>query len=105
VFASQLTKQSQQRLEAFVNTSDGFALAEIDFALRGPGDLFGTQQHGLPPLRIADLTRDGEVLAEARRDARQIIADDPTLQQPTFAALRKMVISRYGGVLELGDVG
>ncbi len=105
VFASQLTKQSQQRLAAFVNTSDGFALAEIDFALRGPGDLFGTQQHGLPPLRIADLTRDAEVLAEARRDARQIIADDPNLQQPAFTALRKMVISRYGGVLELGDVG
>ena len=54
-----------------------FELAEIDFSLRGPGDLFGTKQHGLPPLRIADLVRDAAILEEARRDAQQLAAPTP----------------------------
>ena len=62
----ELAEQSRERLDAFVSTTDGFALAELDFQLRGPGDLFSTQQHGLPPLRIADLRRDQSVLEEAR---------------------------------------
>ena len=51
----------------------------MDFQLRGPGDLFGTQQHGLPPLRIADLRRDQAVLDEARSAAKQLFAADPGL--------------------------
>ncbi len=62
--------EGRQRLEALVQSTDGFELAEIDFRLRGPGDLLGTRQHGLPPLRIADLRRDSAELEEARRDAR-----------------------------------
>ena len=61
------------------------SLAEIDFELRGPGDLFGTRQHGLPPLRIADLLRDADVLEEARRDAQALVAADPGLAQPEHA--------------------
>src|SRR5262249_42290074 len=56
-----LSEQAQARLAAFASTTDGFELAELDFEMRGPGDLFGTQQHGLPPLRIADLRRDREL--------------------------------------------
>ncbi|HVX12812.1 MAG TPA: ATP-dependent DNA helicase RecG [Pirellulales bacterium] len=96
---------ARQRLEAFVGTNDGFALAEIDFAQRGPGDLLGTRQHGLPPLRIADLVRDAAILEEARRDAQQLVAADPDLARPEFTRLRQMVLRRYGRVLELGDVG
>ena len=73
--------------------------------LRGPGELFGTRQHGLPPLRIADLVRDTELLDEARRDAQALVAADPGLAQPEHARLRRMTLSRYGKVLELGDVG
>ena len=62
----ELDEEARARLEAFASTTDGFELAELDFQLRGPGDLFGTQQHGLPPLRIADLRRDQEVVAEAQ---------------------------------------
>ena len=86
-------------------STDGFELAEIDFRLRGPGDLFGTKQHGLPPLRIADLLRDQTLLEEARRDAQSLIIADPGLAREEHAKLRHMMIARYGKALELGDVG
>lgn len=105
VFGDPVTEESQQRLEAFTKTTDGFELAEIDFRLRGPGDLFGTRQHGLPPLRIADLQRDTALLEEARRDAQALIAADPGLNQPELAKLRRMAVVRYGAALELADVG
>jgi ATP-dependent DNA helicase RecG len=105
VFTDVQTGEARERLEAFAVTSDGFRLAEIDFELRGPGDLLGTRQHGLPPLRIADLIRDAAVLDEARRDAQQLVASDPALAAPEYALLRQMVLRRYGRVLELGDVG
>lgn len=105
VFTDVESPDARQRLEAFAATTDGFRLAEIDFELRGPGDLLGTRQHGLPPLRIADLVRDAAVLDEARRDAQQLVSADATLSQPEFARLRQMVLRRYGRVLELGDVG
>src|SRR5262249_19316206 len=69
--ADEISEQARARLDSFAATTDGFELAEMDFELRGPGDLFGTQQHGLPPLRVADLRRDKAVLEEARREAQQ----------------------------------
>jgi len=105
VFADPKTNEARRRLEAFVSTTDGFELAERDFRLRGPGDLFGTRQHGLPPLRIADLTRDAALLEEARRDAQALISADPGLSHPDHARLRRMTVVRYGKALELGDVG
>jgi ATP-dependent DNA helicase RecG len=96
---------ARERLEALVQSSDGFELAEIDFRLRGPGDLLGTRQHGLPPLRIADLRRDVAVLEEARRDARTLVTADPGLSSEEHARLRRMVLVRYGHALDLGDVG
>ena len=105
VFADAQTEESRQRLEAFVGSTDGFKLAEVDLEIRGPGDLFGTRQHGLPPLRIADLLRDAPLLDEARRDALELVAADPGLALPEHARLRRQMLARYGRVLELGDVG
>jgi ATP-dependent DNA helicase RecG len=105
VFADAQTDDARDRLQAFVGTTDGFSLAEADFALRGPGDLFGSKQHGLPQLRIANLQRDTAVLEEARRDAQAMIAQDPDLADPRHERLRRMTLTRYGRVLELGDVG
>jgi ATP-dependent DNA helicase RecG len=105
VFAAADSDEARQRLEAFQRSSDGFELAEIDFQLRGPGDLFGTKQHGLPPLRIADLNRDGLVLEEARRDAQQLVAEIPQLQDSEFSLLLRMATRRYGQALDLADVG
>jgi len=105
VFAKPSTEDGKKRLEAFVDSNDGFALAEIDFALRGPGNLLGTEQHGLPPLRAADLVRDQAVVEEARRDATELVTHDPGLAKPEHQLLRRQMLARYGEVLELGDVG
>ena len=105
VFANPTTEESRRRLEAFQNTTDGFALAELDFQLRGPGELFGIRQHGMPPFRIADLVRDADILQEARRDAQALVASDPGLAKPEHARLRQLTLRRYGHALELADVG
>ncbi len=104
-FSNATTDEAHARLAAFVESNDGFKLAELDFQMRGPGELLGTRQHGLPPLRIADLSRDTAVLEEARTDARSLVATDPDLSRPEHAALRKMALVRYGKSLDLGDVG
>jgi ATP-dependent DNA helicase RecG len=105
VYASANSDEAQQRLQAFVRTTDGFELAEADFQMRGPGDLFSLKQHGLPPFRIADLTRDGAVLEEARADARQLLDAVPNLDAAGLQLLKQRVLLRYGGAMELGDVG
>lgn len=88
------TKESQQRLDLMCATEDGFEIAEEDMKMRGPGDLEGTQQSGLPiNLRIASLARDGLLLNEARAYAAQVLEADPTLAAPQnkllVAELRK----------------
>lgn len=105
VFAEAPTDEARQRLAAFARTTDGFELAEIDFRLRGPGNLLGTQQHGMPPLRVADLLRDGQLVEQARDTARALLTADPGLALPEHERLRRMVVVRYGKVLDLGDVG
>ncbi len=105
VLLGDVNEQGRERLEAFSKSNDGFELAELDFSLRGPGDLFGTQQHGLPPLRIAEMQRDRELLEEARHEAQQLVAADPGLKHPDHAKLRRQMLVRYGKALELGDVG
>ena len=72
-------EDNRARLDAMRRTQSGFALAEEDLKLRGPGDFFGSRQHGLPALRVADLTCDMELLHEAQSAAQATLADDPTL--------------------------
>jgi ATP-dependent DNA helicase RecG len=93
------------RIDAFVAVTDGFALAERDLALRGPGDLVGTRQSGAPPLYLADLLRDGSVVAEARGDALAVFDRDPELADPGLERLKKLVVDRWGATLGLGQVG
>jgi ATP-dependent DNA helicase RecG len=105
VFASSDDPESNQRLKAFSENDSGFELAEIDLQIRGPGNLFSTQQSGFPPLMIADLVRDADVLTRAQADARKLIAGDPELRNPSFARLRELVFARYGRALAISDVG
>ena len=67
------TDDARERLKAMSDTSDGFAIAERDLELRGPGDFFGTRQSGLPKLRTGDLVRDRDIMEDAHREARQLV--------------------------------
>lgn len=93
-----------ERLQTFGETNDGFAIAEADFRLRGPGDLMGKRQSGMPTMRIADLARDERILIVAREIAQETIDIDPELSAPPAAGLKQQVLRRYGEVLDLGDV-
>ena len=104
-FATTNDPESNQRLTAFADTDNGFELAEIDLQIRGPGNLFSTQQSGFPPLMIADLIRDAEILKAAQQDARQLIDQDPDLKGNDYQRLRQLVFARYGKALQLSDVG
>lgn len=77
-----LTAESKTRIETMVRTNNGFEIAETDLKLRGPGDLMGTQQSGALDLLIADLSKDGELLQQAREAAQTVLEKDPLLQQP-----------------------
>ena len=70
---------ARERLRFMTSTGDGFAIAEYDLRTRGPGDFFGTRQHGLPQLQFADLAADGQVLAQTQRTAARLLAEDPEL--------------------------
>jgi ATP-dependent DNA helicase RecG len=97
--------EDNERLDALTKTQDGFELAETDFRIRGPGHLLGTKQHGLPPLRIADLQRDRKILELARSVAQELINESPDLERDDLRRLKNQVLKRYGSNLELGDVG
>ncbi len=97
--------ESNQRLTAFADNDNGFELAEIDLQIRGPGNLFSTQQSGFPPLMIADLIRDADTLKSAQHDARKLIDQDPELEGSDYQRLRQLVFARYGKALQLSDVG
>ncbi len=105
-FASRgMEASDNDRLKAFEASDDGFQLAEMDLIMRGPGDLLGTQQHGLPPLRIADLASDADLVAFARQVAQEILAQSPELDDPALAKLVRQTLSRYGKSMQLSDVG
>ena len=82
---------TRRRLRALAATNDGFRIAEEDLKLRGPGDFFGSRQHGLPTLKAADLSCDMPLLAEARDAAQTLMAADPRLTAPEHAVLRRRI--------------
>ncbi len=96
---------ARERLAVLAGTEDGFQIAEEDLRLRGPGELWGTRQSGLPRLRMADLWRDRELLEEARGAARALVAHDPWLLDPAHAALRAELLEHYREPLELALAG
>ena len=87
----ELTDTARRRLEAMVETNDGFRLAEIDLELRGEGQLLGTRQSGLPDLRFASLTRDRELVAKAREWAGRLADLDPAILEPLDAEVERLL--------------
>lgn len=104
VFARPTTEDAQRRLDILTATSDGFRIAEEDLRIRGPGQFFGTRQHGLPELRLADIINDIDLLRLARKDAFEIIKDDPKLNHPDHQALKTALQTHFAESLELIDV-
>ncbi|MDQ3069929.1 MAG: ATP-dependent DNA helicase RecG [Acidobacteriota bacterium] len=95
-----LTETGKARLQALVDTNDGFVIAERDLELRGPGDFFGTRQSGLPTFRVGDLGRDALIMEEARREATDWIATDAGVAE-LAGRLRHQWKARFG----LAEVG
>ena len=93
----EISSDTRKRMAIMTESNDGFVIAEADLKLRGPGDLEGTQQSGIPfNLRIADLVRDSSILYRAREVAEEIIEQDPKLDQPQHHVLKKQ-LSRLSG--------
>ncbi|MCX7983631.1 MAG: ATP-dependent DNA helicase RecG [Bacteroidetes bacterium] len=97
-------ENARRRLETMVATTDGFKIAEVDLQLRGPGDIFGTRQSGMPALRVANLIEDRELLEIARAEAFQLVQNDPHLRQPEYQNVRSHFEKKYKEFLELGKI-
>ena len=85
------SEETKRRLKVMTKTNDGFEISREDLALRGPGDFFGQRQHGLPALKIADLSCDMALLDEAQQAAKGWMAQDPALEKPESGALRARI--------------
>ena len=90
-----------KRAEIMCRTTDGFEIAEEDLALRGPGELFGTRQHGLPQLMISDLSRHRDILEKAAESAKEILRDDPGLRAEEDLPLRERIRNMFGDDISL----
>ncbi len=98
--ATPTTDEGRERLEAMVQTTDGFEIAEVDLALRGPGEFFGTRQHGLPELRLGNILKDVKLLEAARQEAFALIERDPPMAKPEHQLLRQRLHRQFPGVRE-----
>lgn len=100
-----LSKEGRQRLRVMQDSTDGFYVAEQDLQIRGPGELLGTKQSGLPELRVGNVLHHGTCLEQARQAAFALLAADPELVQPEHQALVAAARARWGGRLELAAIG
>lgn len=96
LLTSELTSEAAAKLAVLEKTSDGFEVAEADLELRGPGDLLGTAQSGLPALKIGDLRRDAQLMKRARTSAMSIFEMDPALEWPENQRFRRLIVEKQG---------
>ncbi len=94
------TKISRERMRILQNSSDGFIISEKDLELRGPGEFFGTRQHGVPELKIANLFRDMDILKLAQRESIDIINSDPNLNSLYNKGVREKVLNMFEAIGE-----
>jgi ATP-dependent DNA helicase RecG len=84
-----------RRLDVMAESADGFVIAEEDLKIRGPGEVYGTRQAGMPRLQYANIARDLELLRMARSDAFELLASDPTLVRPEHTTTRSVLQARW----------
>jgi ATP-dependent DNA helicase RecG len=96
LLTSEVSSEAAEKLGVLEKTSDGFAVAEADWEMRGPGDLLGTAQSGLPALRIGNLRRDSELMQRARVAAMLIFETDPGLEWPQNQRFRELIVEQQG---------
>ena len=89
------TEEAQRRIQVMCETTDGFRIAEEDLRLRGPGEFFGTRQHGMPELMIGNIVEDYDLLRLARNEAFEWIQDDPPLARPESQPIRRALVKRF----------
>lgn len=93
---------AQRRMKVMETTADGFKIADEDLKLRGPGEFFGSRQHGLPEMKIADMLKDRGTLEETQRAAKEIMARDPELSSPESTALKNEIQRLFDAVGSAG---
>lgn len=90
---------SKKRVEIMTKTNDGFVIAEEDLKIRGPGEFFGTIQHGIPQLKIANLFKHMKILKDVQRDVEMIMSEDPFLDKEEFKSLKKEITNKFGSFI------
>ncbi len=104
LFAETDSETAKSRLEVMIRSNDGFEIAEHDLRLRGPGEMFSTRQHGLPDLKIANIIDDFDLLMMARKNAFELVSQDPMLTEAGHKNIRQALLAKFGDALGLGDV-
>ena len=100
------TDDAKHRISAMLNTQDGFKIAEADLEIRGPGEFFGTRQHGLPELKIANIVKDKDLLELAKKEAFELVQKDRFLRSPENRLIRESLLSKFSREdLALASVG
>lgn len=103
--ATPKTDESYRRIQVMIRSNDGFVIAEEDLNIRGPGEFFGTRQSGLPKFKIANILSNATLLESAKKEAIELIKDDPKLEKPEHQLMQKMLNAHWKGHLEIASVG
>ena len=104
LFAETDNETAKSRLEIMIRSNDGFEIAEHDLRLRGPGEMFSTRQHGLPDLKIANIVDDFDLLMMARKNAFEMVSQDPMLTSTEHKNIRGALLAKFGDAIGLADV-
>ena len=100
-----IAQETRRRLEIMTSTTDGFVVAEADLKMRGPGDLEGTLQSGMPiDLKIASLANDSDILTAARDEANRILDADPTLSSPQYAPVAEEIKELFAKTIDWSQI-